>query len=183
MKSHDRDARLVLLLQSAEPILRARIRQRWPGRSAHWDTSDAFASVARRVLTVERRAGIRALELGHSSPTSTETRTSRFWALLEPIMRAVMADFARKSSRDRRLMRAAEAAATDRQQDAPSSGGDAIDIEAILASTDGIDRQILELRLQGAEWVAVQAATGLTATACRQRWSRLIRRLQPPQQG
>lgn len=98
-------------------------------------------------------------------------------------MRAVMADFARKSSRDRRLMRAAEAAATDRQQDAPSSGGDAIDIEAILASTDGIDRQILELRLQGAEWVAVQAATGLTATACRQRWSRLIRCLQPPQQG
>jgi hypothetical protein len=29
----------------------------------------------------------------------------------------------------------------------------------------------------------VQAATGLSAAACRQRWSRLIRRMQPPQQG
>lgn len=183
MKSHDRDERLVLLLQSAEPILRARIRQRRSGRSAHWDTSDAFASVVRRSLAVERRAGIWALDLGHSSPTSTATRTSRFWALLESIVHGVLVDFVRKSSRDRRVMRAAEAAATDHQQGELSHGGDALDIEAILASADGIDRQILELRLRGIEWVAVQAATGLSAATCRQRWSRLIRRMQSPQQG
>jgi hypothetical protein len=80
-------------------------------------------------------------------------------------------------------MRAAEAAAAYRQHDEMSSGGDALEIEAILASADETDRQILELRLRGVEWVAVQAATGLSAAACRQRWSRLIRRMQPPQQG
>ena len=79
-------------------------------------------------------------------------------------------------------MRAAEAAAAYRQHDEMSSGG-ALEIEAILASADETDRQILELRLRGVEWVAVQAATGLSAAACRQRWSRLIRRMKPPQQG
>ena len=178
-----RDDQLASLLRAAEPILRTRIRQRRLVRSAQWDTSDAFASVVRRIFVVERTAGVRMLDLGHSSPTLSPVRTSRFWALLESILRGVLADFARKSARDRRVMRAAEVAAAYRQHDEMSSGGDALEIEAILASADETDRQILELRLRGVEWVAVQAATGLSAAACRQRWSRLIRRMQPPQQG
>lgn len=174
-----RDDQLAALLRAAEPILRTRIRQRRSVRSAQWDTSDAFASVARRTFVVERTVGVRALE--HGSPTCAASRSRRLWALLESILRGVLADFARKSARDRRVMRAAESAATDRRLDASPNGGDELDIEAFLADTDGLDRQILELRLLGTEWVGVQAATGLSAAACRQRWSRLIRRLQLPQ--
>ena len=76
---------------------------------------------------------------------------------------------------------AAEAAETARGQVAPRNPSDEMDINAILAATDGIDRQILELRLRGVEWVGVQAATGLSAAACRQRWNRLVRRLKPPE--
>jgi hypothetical protein len=47
----------------------------------------------------------------------------------------------------------------------------------LLKQADDMDRVIMRLRVSGAQWRVIAAETSTTETACRQRWSRLLKRL------
>lgn len=47
----------------------------------------------------------------------------------------------------------------------------------LLEQADEIDRVIMRLRVSGAQWRVIAAETSTTEAACRQRWSRLLKRL------
>lgn len=186
-KSGSRMEQLVALLLEAEGTLRARIRSRRSRWDGAWDTSDAFASVVRRAVEVQRRHGIRALGTPAAradgvSASRSPTKRREIWAFLESILRAVVGDQRRKEIRDRRIKSASQEAAmsesTESGRHQPQSRSEMrSEIEAMLSHLGEADQSLLRLRLGGMPWDDVAAATGLTAPDCRQRWSRLIRQI------
>ena len=171
--SFDSDARmqkLVELLLQAEPVLRSRLQARRIRSDRVWDTSDAFASVIRRSLAVERRRGIRAL--GKTDPT-------HLLAFLDKVLNSVVADQWRRLFRSTRI----HAIAVDRERavgnaiprdDSLAKGELTKTIVAAISKCDETEFALIQLRLRGTPWDEIAKGVGLSSTACRQKWSRFL---------
>lgn len=163
---------LALLLAEAEPILRERLHRRRTRKDPSWDTSDAFASVRRRVLSANR---------GKSIVASGSTERRQWWAYLGSVVRAVLVDGYRRVAQQQRFHASdhldARFAGSPPAVPDPDGAERLAAVRDLLESLDPIDRAILGLRIGGNSWTSVALGVGLTETACRQRHCRAIKTL------
>ncbi len=175
-ESNRRSEVLAAMLSDIAPLLRSRIRARRGARIPHIGTSDIYASVARRVIELERKDGLSALD---SSPSAAAPPTERrgLLRLLHLLIDRVIVDAKRREKAQERAMRefaSPSTTAPDAQPDAASLSAEERALVASLVESLGeSDRELLSLRLSGRDWAEVARETGSTEAACRQRFHRL----------
>ncbi|MGH7244415.1 MAG: RNA polymerase sigma factor [Phycisphaerales bacterium] len=162
VRSGDRDA-LAEFVRRYEPLIRARFREQFAGSSrGAFDTSDFFATVSRRA---DAALGNGA-ECGKESPGE----------LLGRIIRDAALDCARAWHAEHRAQRA------HRWRPPAAAGLEWTpaddDEQSVVSRLDATDGQIFRLRALGAEHGVVGHTLGMTESAVRMRWHRIIGRLQ-----
>lgn len=161
VRAGDREA-LAEFVRRYEPLIRARFREQFAtSPRGVFDTSDFFATVSRRADAV---MGKGAAEGGNESPGE----------LLGRIMRAAASDYARSLEAERRAHRNRIPAEIGSE---PTRTVDR-DEKSVVSRLDATDGQIFRLRALGAEHGVVGQALGMTESAVRMRWSRILGRLQ-----
>lgn len=179
---------LASLLVDAAPLLRSRIRARRGTRMPHLGTSDIYASVVRRAISIERSEGIDALAdtdpnkddggkgREQDPPAPRASGASRLWKLMNVLVDRVLIDAKRRERVERRIVRtrAASGASTESTpHDSALVAEDRTRARHLIEQLDEADRELLYLRLSGREWADVAAALGISPEAARQRWHRL----------
>ncbi len=164
VQSGDREA-LAQFVQRFEPLIRARFQEQFAAIPQHaiFDSSDFFATVMRRV---DSMLANRASATSHVSPLD----------VLERIMIDAAADYARSLKSGKAAPHAPFSVAL------PNEVGvgprrlqpTAAQWQAIAASLDATDSEILRLRANGAEHRIVASALGMSVAAVRMRWHRIV---------
>lgn len=161
VRSGDREA-LAEFVRRYEPLIRARFREQFASSSRGiFDTSDFFATVFRRVDAV----------LGHGAPAGG---TESPGEMLGRIMRGAAADYARSLQAERLAYRGRHESGVgiDRTHSQEQVGA------SVVSRLDATDGQIFRLRALGAEHAVVGETLGMTESAARMRWHRILGRLQ-----
>lgn len=157
----------------------------------HCDPDIQLGSVqiARRISPQDPREGReRAAARAADTPAQTaQTASSRKGAAISFVL--TLADRAlalarRKERRERTTAAAAARRGVVVKSEIDATASDAISkversdvLRNLLKQADDMDRVIMRLRVSGAQWRVIAAETSTTETACRQRWSRLLKRL------
>ena len=166
----------------------------------HCDPDIQLGSVqiARRISPQDpregrERAAARAADTPDQTPQTpqtaqtAQTASSRKGAAISFVL--TLADRAlalarRKEQRERTTAAAAARRGLVVKSEIDATASDAISkversdvLRNLLKQADDMDRVIMRLRVSGAQWRVIAAETSTTETACRQRWSRLLKRL------
>ena len=172
----------VRILSEIEPILRAHVRRRRGQRDPMLATSDICASVARRAVEYVARPAEVPVETA-LPPSPEVARTGAINFVLTLADRTISGAL-RKLKREHSTMRGASARGFVVRSE---HGGRAVPTEsaemqregllAALEESDETDRLIAQLRTRGNPWPVIVSEAGISADNCRQRWSRLLKRL------
>ena len=160
----------------------------------HCDPDIQLGSVqiARRISPQDpregrERAAARAADTPAQTAPTAQTASSRKSAAISFVL--TLADRAlalarRKERRERTTAAAAARRGLVVKSEIDATASDAISkversdvLRNLLKQADDMDRVIMRLRVSGAQWRVIAAETSTTETACRQRWSRLLKRL------
>jgi hypothetical protein len=162
--------------------------------SQHCDPDIQLGSVqiGRRISPQDPREGresaaARAADTPDQTPQTAQTASGRKGAAISFVL--TLADRAlalarRKERRERTTAAAAARRGVVVKSEIDAAASDAISkveradvLRNLLKQADDMDRVIMRLRVSGAQWRVIAAETSTTETACRQRWSRLLKRL------
>jgi hypothetical protein len=133
------------------------------------------------------RAAARAADTPDQTDQTAQTASGRKGAAISFVL--TLADRAlalarRKERRERTTAAAAARRGVVVKSEIDATTSDAISkveradvLRNLLKQADDMDRVIMRLRVSGAQWRVIAAETSTTETACRQRWSRLLKRL------
>jgi len=161
VRSGDREA-LAEFVRRYEPLIRARFREQFASSPRRlFDSSDFFATVSRRADAAMGKVA----PAGHSESPGE---------MLGRIMRAAASDYARSLQAESLAYRGRVATGVGAE---PTHAGEK-DERSIVSGLDAIDRQIFRLRAIGAQHGVVGNTLGMTESAVRMRWSRILGRLQ-----
>lgn len=161
VRSGDREA-LAEFVRRYEPLIRARFREQFASSSRGiFDSSDFFATVSRRADAV----------MGQGAPAGG---TESPGEMLGRIMRAAASDYARSLQAERQAYRGR---LPSRVGSEPAHANEP-DERSVVSALDATDGQIFRLRALGAQHGVVGHTLGMTESAVRMRWSRILGRLQ-----
>ncbi len=162
---------LAALLAAIAPTLRARIRSRKSPSHGAFSTSDIYATVVRRTLTLKDHEAVQPPD------SATVRETPRLWAILHTLIDRALWRMQRQEDRER-VVRDGQV------ERAPVADQPAVRIEdeelrrrlvVVVDALDDADRDLLQLRLNGASWSEIAAHLGTKAGTCRQHWHRITK--------
>ena len=130
------------------------------------------------------RAAARAADTPAQTSQSGSSRKSAAISFVLTLADRALALARRKERRERTTAAAAARRGVVVKSEIDATTSDAISkversdvLRNLLKQADDMDRVIMRLRVSGAQWRVIAAETSTTETACRQRWSRLLKRL------
>jgi hypothetical protein len=130
------------------------------------------------------RAAARAADTPAQTSQSGSSRKSAAISFVLTLADRALALARRKERRERTTAAAAARRGVVVKSEIDAAASDAISkveradvLRNLLKQADDMDRVIMRLRVSGAQWRVIAAETSTTETACRQRWSRLLKRL------